>query len=61
MPGGRDSPSASLALAAEFLGFDTLAEISHVGAITGIGYRDVVTGVRKVIEQMFHVSHGSLG
>ena len=50
-----------MVLAAEILGDGPLAEIPHQGVVIGIGNCDVVAGVRKVFEQMFHVSHGSFG
>jgi len=52
---------ALLALAAEILSVDTLTEIPHDGVVVRISNRNVVAGVWKMFEQMFHVSHRSLG
>jgi hypothetical protein len=52
---------AFTALAATLLSVDALTDIPHLGVIVRISNCDVVAGVRKVFEQMFHVSHSSLG
>ena len=52
---------ALLALAAELLSVDALTEIPHDGVVVRISNCDVVAGVRKMFEQMLHVSHSSSG